>query len=207
MSSLENRMLLYGAGGHARVLISILKALNLPPVAVFDDDLTKQLVYNVPVVGSYRADFQPDLPLLLAVGDNATRCQLAKVILHSFGTIIHPSAVVDSSVTLGTGTVVVHRAVVQANAQLGRHVIVNTGASVDHDCVLSDFVQVAPGAILCGNVRVGEGTLIAAGAVVVPGITIGPWVTVGAGAVVTRNVPEGAVVWGNPTRLIRFQKS
>ncbi len=200
-------MLLYGAGGHARVLVSILNALNLPPVAIFDDDTTKQLIYSVPVVGAYKPDFQPELPLLLAVGDNATRCQLAKVIVHSFGTIIHPSAVVDSSVTLGTGTVVVHRAVVQANAHLGQHVIVNTGASVDHDCVLGQFVQVAPGAVLCGNVTVGEGTLIAAGAVVVPGIHIGRWVTVGAGAVVTRNVPDGAVVWGNPSRVIRFRKS
>lgn len=206
MSSLKNGVLLYGAGGHARVLVSSLNALNLSSVAVFDDDPTKQSVQGVPVVGLYTPDFQPELPMLLAVGDNAIRAQLAQVVMHSFGTLIHPSAMVDSSVALGTGTVVVHRAVVQANAQLGQHVIVNTGSSVDHDCVLDDFVQVAPGAILCGNVRVGEGTLIAAGAVVVPGITIGRWVTVGAGAVVTRNIPDGAVVWGNPTRVIRFRK-
>lgn len=200
-------MLLYGAGGHARVLISILNALNLSPLAVFDDDPAKQLVHGIPVVGPYNPNFQPEVPLLLAVGDNAARCQLAKVIVHPFGIIIHPSAVVDSSVTLGAGTVVVHRAVVQANAHLGQHVIVNTGASVDHDCVLGQFVQVAPGAVLCGNVTVGEGTLIAAGAVVVPGTYIGRWVIVGAGAVVTRNVPDGAVVWGNPSRVIRSRKS
>jgi len=200
-------MLLYGAGGHARVLISILKALNELPVAIFDDDPNKESIHGIPIVGPYVPDFQPELSVLLAVGDNATRCQIAAFIRHSFGTSIHPSAVVDPSATLGRGTVVVHRAVVQANAQLGQHVIVNTGASVDHDCVLGDFVQVAPGAVLCGNVRVGEGTLIAAGAVVVPGIDIGRWAVVGAGAVVTRNVPDGAVVWNSPARLIRFRKS
>lgn len=182
MSFFENGIILYGAGGHARVLISSLNALNLSSVAVFDDDPAKQLVHGIPVVGPYRSDFHPELPLLLAVGDNAIRAKLAQTVAHSFGTLIHPSAIVDSSVVVAEGTVVVHRAVVQAGAQLGQHVIVNTGASVDHDCVLSDFVQVAPGAILCGNVRVGEGTLIAAGAVVVPGIAIGRWVTVGAGA-------------------------
>lgn len=199
-------MLLYGAGGHARVLISILNALNHPPVAIFDDDPTKETVAGIPIIGCYNSDFQPDLPLLLAVGNNATRCQLAQRIRHSFGITIHPSAIVDLSVSLGVGTVIVHRAVVQANARLGQHVIVNTGASVDHDCVLSDFVQVAPGAILCGNVRIGEGTFIGAGAVVVPGIDIGRWAVVGAGAVVTRNVPDRAVVWNSPARLIRFRK-
>jgi sugar O-acyltransferase (sialic acid O-acetyltransferase NeuD family) len=198
-------MLLYGAGGHARVLISILKALNQPPVAIFDDDPNKESIHGIPVVGPYNPYFRPDLPVLLAVGENDTRCQLATLIRHSFGLGVHPSAVVDSSAIVGQGTVVVHRAVVQANAQLGQHVIVNTGASVDHDCVLGDFVQVAPGAVLCGNVRVGEGTLIAAGAVVVPGIEIGRWAVVGAGAVVTRNVPDGAVVWNSPARLIRFR--
>lgn len=200
-------MLLYGAGGHARVLITILNALNQQPVAIFDDDPNHEAVAGIPIVGHYNPDFQPDLPLLLAVGNNATRCQLAQTITHSFGTVVHPSAIVDSSVTLGAGTVIVHRAVVQANACLGGHVIVNTGASVDHDCELGAFVQVAPGAVLCGNVRVGEGTLIAAGAVVVPGIQIGRWAVVGAGAVVTRNVPDGAVVWNSPARLIRYRHS
>ncbi len=196
-------MLLYGAGGHARVLISILNATGQPAQAVFDDEPAKTLVSGVPVVGSYNPNFQPNSPLLLAVGDNRIRQQLAQMVLHPFGTAVHPSAVVDPSVVMGTGTVVMHGAIVQANAQVGEHVIVNTRASVDHDCVLENYVQIAPNATLCGNVRVGEGTLIAAGAVVVPGITIGRWAVVGAGSVVTRNVPDGVVVWGNPARIVR----
>lgn len=196
-------MLIYGAGGHARVLISLLNATGQPAQAIFDDDPAKTLVGEVPVVGSYRADFQPNSLLILAVGDNQIRKQLAQAVSHSFGTAVHPSAVVDSSVILGAGTVVVHGAIVQSNAHLGEHVIVNTRACVDHDCVLESFVQIAPGATLCGNVRVGEGTLIAAGAVIVPGITIGRWSVVGAGSVVTRDVPDGVVVWGNPARIIR----
>jgi sugar O-acyltransferase (sialic acid O-acetyltransferase NeuD family) len=198
-------MLLYGAGGHAHVLISILNALNLPVVGIFDDDTAKQTVSGIPVIVPYQADFRPDLPLLLAVGDNQIRHQLAQTIEHQAGTIIHPSAIVDESVTVGEGSVIIHRAVVQANARIGRHVIVNTSASVDHDCVLEDFVQVAPNTTLCGNVHVGEGTLVAAGAVVVPGIRIGRWAVVGAGTVVTRPVPDGAIVWGNPARIIRYQ--
>lgn len=199
-------MLLYGAGGHARVLISVMNALNRTAVGVFDDDPGRKSVADVPVVGPYQPDFRPDLPLLLAVGDNKIRHQLAQSVMHRTETLVHPSALVDTSVAIGEGSVVIHRAIVQANARIGRHVIVNTAASVDHDCILEDFVQVAPGAILCGNVQVGEGALIAAGAVIVPGIRIGRWAVVGAGAVVTRNVADGAVVWGYPARIIRYRK-
>ena len=198
-------MLLYGAGGHARVLISILNALNQPVTAIFDDDPTKVNVHNIPIVGRYNADFQQNMPIILAIGDNAVRHQLAQKITHDFGQIIHPSALIDRRVTMGAGTVIIHRAVVQVDTRLGRHVIVNTGALVDHDCVLGDFVQIGPGAVLCGNVQIGEGALVGAGAVVVPGIRIGRWSVVGAGAVVTRNVPDGAVVWGNPARKIDTQ--
>ncbi|KAB7729178.1 acetyltransferase [Rudanella paleaurantiibacter] len=196
-------ILLYGAGGHARVLLSVLKALGYRVAGVFDDDLERQFLGELRVWGRYEATYRPEVPLLLAVGDNSIRRALAATARHSFATVIHPSALVDVGAELGAGTVILHQAVVQTGAVLGQHVLVNTRASVDHDCRLGDFVQIAPGAVLCGGVHVGEGALIAAGAVVVPGVSVGRWAVVGAGAVVTRPVPDGAVVWGNPARFIR----
>lgn len=196
-------LLLYGAGGHGRVLLSVLKALGYRVAGVFDDDPERRIMGELQVFGRYEATYRPELPLVLAVGDNAVRRGLATAVRHSFATVVHPSAVVDAGAELGAGTVVLHQAVVQTGTTLGQHVIVNTRASVDHDCRLDDFVQIAPGAVLCGGVHVGEGALVAAGAVVVPGVSVGRWAVVGAGAVVTRPVPDGAVVWGNPARLIR----
>ena len=51
---------------------------------------------------------------------------------------------------------------------------------------------------------VGRGASIGAGAVIMCGVTIGPWAMVGAGAVVLEDVPEGAVVVGNPARIIKY---
>ena len=42
------------------------------------------------------------------------------------------------------------------------------------------------------------------GGVILPGITIGAHAIVGAGAVVTRSVPDGAIVVGNPARVVGF---
>ena len=49
-----------------------------------------------------------------------------------------------------------------------------------------------------------EGASIGAGAVVLPGVAIGRWALVGAGAVVTRDVPEQALVTGNPARVAGY---
>jgi sugar O-acyltransferase (sialic acid O-acetyltransferase NeuD family) len=196
-------MLLYGASGHAKVILSCLKAANLPVYGIFDDDLTKKSLGEFSVVGAYNPDFWPQSPLVIAIGYNDVRQKIAATIQHAFGTVLHPSALIDESVTIGAGTVVFHNAVVQADAHIGQHAIVNTAASIDHDCRIADFVHIAPRATLCGNVRVGEGTLIGAGAVVAPNLTIGRHCLIAAGSVITQHIPDFAIVRGNPGRIIK----
>lgn len=199
-------MLLYGASGHAKVIISCLEANHISVEAIFDDDETKTSLWTIPVVGSYKPDYLSDNRLIISVGYNRIRKQISHRIAHPFGQVIHPQAIVDRTAIVGAGSVIFHRAVVQADTRIGRHVILNTGASVDHDCVLEDFVHVAPQATLCGGICVGEGTLVGAGAVVLPNLTIGRWATIAAGAVVTRSVPDFAVVRGNPGRVIKIEQ-
>ncbi len=195
-------MLLYGASGHAKVILSCLRSANQVVTAIFDDDPAKTLLWDYPVIGSYQAAYQPDLPLLICIGNNRIRQRLSQQITHPFGQTIHPSALVDPSAQIGEGTVVLHGAIVQADARVGRHTIINTGACVDHECQLADFVHIAPNATLCGNVQIGEGSLIGAGAIVLPNLAIGSWVTIAAGAVVTKSVPDAALIVGNPGRIV-----
>lgn len=207
LTHFQIQMLLYGASGHAKVIISCLKANGQNIEAIFDDDLAKKELKNIPVIGSYDADFVPESPLIVAIGYNDIRKKVVSFIQHRFGTVVHPSAVVDESVELGFGTVVFHQATIQADAKIGRHVIINTAASIDHDCQIADFVHIAPNATLCGNVRVDEGTLVGAGAVVAPNLQIGQGCLIAAGTVVTRDIPDFAVVRGNPGRVIKLIKS
>ncbi|GAB3930254.1 acetyltransferase [Larkinella terrae] len=200
-------MLLYGASGHAKVIISCLHASRTSVEAIFDDDLRKESLLTIPVIGPYQTDYESNAPLIVAVGDNAIRHRLTQTVRHPYGIAIHPSAQVDSSVQIGAGSVVLHGAILQADTRIGSHVIINTGASVDHDCAVGDFAHVAPGAVLCGGIRVETGALIGAGAVICPNLNIGKWAIVGAGAVVIRPVPDYAVVVGNPGRIIKLNKT
>lgn len=116
--------------------------------------------------------------------------------------LIHPSASVSPSASLGGASSINRLAAIGANSRVGRHCQINRSASVGHDCNISDFVSVGPGAVLAGSIQIGVGAFIGAGAVVLPGLTIGTGAVIGAGAVVTKSVEDSAVMVGNPARNI-----
>jgi sugar O-acyltransferase (sialic acid O-acetyltransferase NeuD family) len=198
---------LYGAGGHARVVASILADLGVEVSETFGDDYERRHPATV--------EFQPGVrlrngplpregpPFLITVGDNAERAWVVSQLDVQYTTAIHPTAIVAPTVSIGEGTVVHHGSILQANTLVGRHVLVNTAASIDHDNVIGDFAHISPHATLCGHVTVGQGTHIGAAATVIPSIRIGRWCTIGAGAVILRDVPDGSTVVGNPGRIVR----
>lgn len=195
-------MIIYGAGGHAKVIISCILANQNTIDSIFDDNPVRKEIQGILVAGFYNSKTLPDQKLIIAIGDNLIRKKISDLVKHSFGITIHPSCIVDKSVKIGEGAVILHNAVIQADSTIGRHVIINTAVSVDHDCVIGDFVHLAPGVILSGNVCVGENTVVGVGSIVVPGLTIGKNCFVAAGSVVTKNIPDGAIVRGNPARII-----
>ena len=140
---------------------------------------------------------------IAAIGDSITRQSIIEQFDFTWLTLIHPSAYIDETASLGAGTVVMAGAIVQPGSRIGRHAIINTAASVDHDCTIEDFVHICPGAHLAGTVSVGERTLLGTGCSVIPGIHIGANVIVGAGAVVTKDLPDGVTVVGLPAKVIK----
>jgi UDP-perosamine 4-acetyltransferase len=193
-----------GAGGHAKVVISTLQALDVPVLAVYDDNPERwgSTLLGVPISGPLdRVLDMQSVRGIIAIGDNVVRKSLAARFTHvEWVTAVHPRAFVDPSVHLGPGTVVFAGAVIQPDTVIGAHAIINTGATVDHDCGLGDFVHVAPGANLAGGVSLGEGVLLGVGAAVIPGRRIGAWTRVGAGGVVVRDLPERVTAVGVPAR-------
>lgn len=197
-------MNLYGASGHGKVILDLLMALGQTPLAVYDDHPCTEELMGVPVRSSGELPSAVPAEWIVSIGNNRARRNVAERLGGPFATAVHPAAVIAASAFLGEGTVAMASAVVNAESRVGRHCILNTGAVIEHDNLLGDFVHISPNASLAGNVTVGEGTQVGIGACVIQGITIGKWAVIGAGAVVIRDVPDHAVVVGNPGRVIRF---
>jgi len=198
----KTKVIFIGAGGHAKVLASILEANAFELLAVFDSDKTKEHFYSVKNEGDYTTNAYPEAKLLIAIGDNAIRKKISQSISHEFAQAIHPSAQIDRLVQLGLGVQVMPSVVINRATTIGHHSIINSNATVEHDCTIGDFVHIAIGATICGGVTVGEETLVGANATVLPNCIIGKNVIIGAGTVVTKNIPDNTVVIGIPGKII-----
>ncbi|MBC5773016.1 acetyltransferase [Pontibacter sp. KCTC 32443] len=199
-------MYLYGAGGHAKVIIDILTNSNIPVNGIFDDSTTVTVLNSCRVIGKYDNQVL-DAPLIISIGNNAVRAKIAQQFHTEFGIAVHRSAIVSPSASIKQGTVVMQGTIIQASATIGEHVIVNTSASIDHDCIVKDFAHISPGAVLCGHVTIGEGTLVGAGTVVTPGIIIGKWCKINAGSVISSNIPDFATVSNAKSFEIKRRKN
>jgi UDP-perosamine 4-acetyltransferase len=203
-----------GAGGHAKVVVEILRAMGGYEVIGLLDARRESWgtqILGVPVLGDdallaeiYERGVRHAFIGLGTVKNSAPRVALyEKVRAMGFEIVraLHPQALISPSAQIGDGPTVMAGAVINADAHIGDDVIVNTGAIVEHDCTLGHHVHVATGARLAGAVSVGAGSHIGIGASVRQGVKIGSRSVVGAGAVVVHDVPDDVTVMGVPARI------
>lgn len=205
-------IVIYGAGGHARVCLDVLQEdVEAVIEAVIADGGRGRQDFGIAVTDAQEflrnaTQSGVEITLCVAIGDNGIRQDLMRNVTergHRLTRAVSRHAVVAPSARLGAGVQLLPGAIVMAQAVVGDGVILNTNASIDHDVRLGDYVHVAPGAVLAGAVSVGARTLIGVGARVIPGVTIGADAVIGAGAVVIADVADGVTVVGNPARVVR----
>ena len=197
-------MLLYGASGHAKVICTCLESQNIPIEGIFDDYKTIDKLYKYKLLGAYDPRQLPNSEIIISIGDNGIRRTIASEVKHPYGKVIHKEATIASTVIIGLGTVCMQNSTIQIDTVIGSHCIINTASSIDHDCILEDYVHIAPNTTLCGNIKIGEGTLVGSGAVAIPNISIGKWARIGAGSVIIHDIPDYAVVVGNPGKITKY---
>ena len=198
-------MYLFGASGHCKVIIDIIQKSNLEVIEnIIDDNPVKDKINNITIIKTPNDDFFKGKSLIISIGNNEIRKKITSRISANYLVAIHPKSILASKVSIAEGSVIMAGAIINADVVIGKHSIINSGAVIEHDCILGDFVHISPNASLAGSVIVGEGSQIGIGAIIIQGVKIGKWATIGAGAVILKEVPDFAVVVGNPGKTIKY---
>ncbi|MBA2687207.1 MAG: acetyltransferase [Gemmatimonadaceae bacterium] len=211
-----SKYLIWGAGGHGKVVADTARASGLEVAGFIDLDRNRmgevvepggaQLTH--PEEDFLASIVRGSLPdgidgIILAVGANTQRQRCRMLLPENFlKTVVHPRAIVSGHAYIGPGSVVMPGAIINSAAYVGSGVLVNTGAIVEHDCNIGNDSHIAPQSVLAGRVTVGERVLVGAGAVIIPYIKVGSDAMIGAGSVVIRDVSEGITVAGNPAKMV-----
>jgi len=144
----------------------------------------------------------------LVTGSTRARYESGLAITATGGALvnfIHPT--VDLTLThWGVGNYVQEAVVVQAEVRVGDNSSIHMGALVGHETSIGDSVFIAHAVSISGRCHIGDGTFVGTNATILPRLRIGRWAVIGAGSVVIRDVPDYAVVAGNPARVIRLEE-
>ena len=209
------KVFVFGASGHAKVVIDILeRTAGVKVMFAVDDDAgaAGKTLCGYPVIGGRDALLAQRKQAgagIVTIGDNKARSEVAAWLVaqgFKLASAVHPAAMLARDVSIGDGTVVMAGCVVNSDTAIGANVIINTGATVDHDCIIGDGVHIAPGCHLCGDVQVGAGAFLGTGSNVIPGVRIGANAVLGAGSTVIRDVAADARVAGSPARPLERAK-
>ncbi|MBT0587783.1 acetyltransferase [Alteromonas oceanisediminis] len=214
---MTSTLYIFGAGGHSQVVgdIAVLSK-RYTQICYFDDlkamgqallggTVTGTIKDGVQRISDAQGNSQDTHQAFVALGNNEQRRKVTEQLMRhqvSIATLIHPGAIVATSVSLGAGTLVVAGAVINPNTRVGEGCIINTNASVDHDCAIADFVHIAPASAIAGGVTIEQESFLGIGCRVIPGVHICKQATVGAGAVVIRDVSTNSTVVGVPANEI-----
>ncbi len=125
---------------------------------------------------------------------------------------------IRSQTSIGEGCVIGSYVDIEGEVVIGHHVSLQSGVYITRGVVVEDEVFCGPRVITMNDKRIVHrrpnltwdraapkilrAARVGGGSVLLPGVTVGENALVGAGSVVTRDVPDRAIVVGNPARVV-----
>ena len=200
-----DKIILIGAGGHAKACIDVIaqegqfkiaglvkrdkstvvEDIGYPVIGVDNDIemLHKKYTYALVTVGQIKS---PKIRIKIY--------KMLKTLKYQFPINISPSAYISKHTEIGEGTIIMHSAIVNAGARIGSNCIINNKALIEHDVKIGNHCHIATGAIVNGEVKIGEGTFIGSGVITKQCINIGNNCVIGAGAVLKNDIASNQTI-------------
>jgi UDP-N-acetylbacillosamine N-acetyltransferase len=141
------KLLILGAGGHGKVVAEIAENIGYDEIAFLDDNCS-EAIGKMDDLEKFKGQYAN---AFVGIGNNKLREELISRLLdcgYEIPILIHPSAYVSKTATIGIGTVIEPKAIVNANSCIGEGCIISVGAIVDHDVEIGEYSHINAGVIV-----------------------------------------------------------
>lgn len=152
-------------------------------------------------------EIDPDDEFVCCIGNSKVRKMVVEKLKSRgavFATLIHPSAVIADTSTLGEGVIIYPFALISDNAVIGDQCIINMYSSIAHDSVLGEYCTISAHCDVTGMCRLGDRVFMGTTSNMAPGSRINDDVYICAGSTVMGRVRAGNKVLGNPAKIVKF---
>lgn len=207
---MKDKIVIIGGGGHAKVLINIIKKNAEFEIVGYTDNQNSGEILGIAYLGKDNV-----LPEIFSSGVKYAGLGIGQIDLSNkrkliqekiskisfqFPAIISKDTIINEDVKIGSGTQIFDGVVINSGTRIGKFTIINTNSTIEHDCQIGDFTHIAPGATLSGTVKIGNGCMIGTAATVIQAINITDKVLIGAGSIVIKDVLNNGKYVGCPIK-------
>ena len=203
-----DKLVIIGAGGHAKVALDIAILMDNWSEIVFLDDYKTGEIMGYSINGKISDShlYKNSHDFFVAIGDNETRKKIQNHLINddfSIISLLHPYAIISKYSKIGQGSIVMAGSIINPNVYVGQGTIINTNSSIDHDCNIGDFVHISPGVTIGGTSSIGSYSWIGLGSNIINNINVGCDCIIGAGSNVISDIEKNRTAFGNPCVAIK----
>ena len=200
----KKRIVLIGAGGHAKSCIEVIESTNEFVIhGLVDNSEDIESVLGYAHIGSdkelekIKKDTENAIVTVGQIKTSGLREKLYERLIElGFTTprIISPSAYVSQHSKIGSGSIVMNSSIVNASAVIGLNCILNNNSLIEHDAKIGDHCHISTGAIINGGAKIGKNTFIGSGSVIKQGVKIGNNCLISAGLFIEDDTSDGQIL-------------
>ena len=217
MEKIKEKILIIGGGNVGGFIINNINDFTEKHevIGILDDDLSKlgKELWGVKVLGQIKdldkvLEQHNKIGIVISIANPLVKEKIVKNLNQYtqlyYPNFIHKNTWISNKVELGIGNIIYPGVSINYETTLKDFITINMNASFGHNCTLNNYVTISPGVNLAGFTIVGQSTFIGINACCIQGHSIGKWSTIGAGAVIIKDLPDYAVVVGNPGKIIKY---
>jgi sugar O-acyltransferase (sialic acid O-acetyltransferase NeuD family) len=201
-------VIIIGAGGHGAEIDDYINLSNKTLQSEFykiagyiddDPDSYSRYKFSGPYLGSIKNhQIRKDCHYVIGIANLEFRKSIVNLFLEKgaqFLTLIHPTAFISSSATIGTGVVIGPMANVGPNVSVGDFTIINSRSSLGHDTKVGAFNFISPNVCFSGFTVIGDNNLFGINSATIPHVKVGSNNKIMAGMVLDQDVGDNQVVF------------